>query len=90
MVINKSIMIPFKDFIEIQENADRPQMYVVVKNNKVELRKLGGGSATATFGAGAVFAVLTGDLIQVNLQNGKTVFYKLSSSGTGVSVPYIK
>jgi len=83
-------MLLFKEFLNIEENNQAPMMYVVVKNNKVELRKLGGGTPTATFGNGAVFAILTGNLIQVNLQNGKTVFYKLSSSGTGVSGPYIK
>lgn len=65
-------------------------VYVVVKNNRVELRRMGAGSPVATFAQGAVYAVLTGDHIQVNLKNGKTVFYKLSTSGLNVSGPYIK
>lgn len=86
-------MITFRDFLhldDINENSTPPQSYVVVRNNKVELRKIGAGSPSSTFGHGAVFAILTGDLIQVNLKNGKTVFYKLSSSGNSVSGPYIK
>jgi len=65
-------------------------VYVVVKNNKVYLHRMNVGAPLATFGQGAVFAVLTGNYIQVNLKNGKTVFYKLSSSGNSVSGPYIK
>jgi len=79
-------MESFKEYIA--EGAH--PVYVVVKNNRVELRRMGVGSPVAAFGQGAVYAVLTGDHIQVNLKNGKTVFYKLSNSGLGVSGPYIK
>ena len=64
--------------------------YVVVRNGKVYLHRMNVGAPVASFGQGAVFAVLTGNYIQVNLKNGKTVFYKLSSSGNSVSGPYIK
>lgn len=80
-------MISFKQYI--QESATPAPVYVVVRGNRVELRRMNTG-AIATFGAGAVHAVLTGNLIQVNLKSGKTVFYKLSSNGNSVSGPYIK
>jgi hypothetical protein len=79
-------METFKQYIE-EEHAP---VYVVVRNNRVELRRMGVGSPVAAFAQGAVYAVLTGDHIQVNLKNGKTIFYKLSASGMGVSGPYIK
>lgn len=78
-----------KSFKQYLAETQAP-VYVVVKNNKVHLHRMNVGAPLATFGHGAVFAVLTGNYIQVNLKNGKTVFYKLSSSGNSVSGPYIK
>lgn len=79
-----------KKFSEyIAENNQVP-VYVIVRNNRVELRRMNSGGAIATFGQGAVYAVITGNLIQVNLSNGKTVFYKLSANNSSVSGPYIK
>lgn len=65
-------------------------MYVIVKGGRVELRRMNVGSPSATFAQGAVYAVLTGNMVLVTLKNGKTVFYKLSENGNSVSGPYIK
>lgn len=64
-------------------------LFVVVKDDKVELRRMNGG-AIQRFATGAVFAILSGNIVQVNLKSGKTVFYKLSSSGNSVSGPYLR
>lgn len=79
-------MQSFKDYIT--ENT--APNYVVVKGGRVELRRMNSGSPSATFGRGAVYAILTGNMVLVTLQNGKTVFYKVSESGGSVSGPYIK
>lgn len=78
-----------KTFGEFLTESDAP-VYVVVRNGRVELRRMNSGSPSATFGRGAVYAVLTGNMVLVTLQNGKTVFYKISESGSSVSGPYIK
>lgn len=78
-----------KTFQQYIQESSAPA-YVVVRNNRVELRRMNVGSPLATFGNGAVYAILTGNFIQVNLKSGKTVFYKLSASGNTVSGPYIK
>jgi hypothetical protein len=63
--------------------------YVKVNSSgKVELRLTSGG-VLSIFAFDAVFAILTGDIIQANLKNGSTVFYKLSESGNTVSGPYM-
>lgn len=64
--------------------------YVVVKNGRVELRKMDVGSPVAVFGNGATTAVLQGTTIVVTLKNGKVAIYKLNPSGTSVSGPYIR
>lgn len=71
-------------------NESSAPAYVVAKNGRVELRRMNVGAPVATFANGAVYAVLNGDWIQVNLKSGKTVFYRLSASGNTVSGPYIK
>jgi hypothetical protein len=64
--------------------------YVVVNSSgTVELRSTAGGGPIATFGHDAQLAMMSGDVIQVNLKNGKVIFYKLSSTGYAVSGPYI-
>jgi hypothetical protein len=64
-------------------------LWVIVKNGKVQLWRYGVG-LIATFSNKATFAIISGDHIQVNLQNGKTEFYKLSKSGNQVSGPFFK
>lgn len=78
-----------KTFNEYLTENESPA-YVVVKGGRVELRRMNSGSPSATFGRGAVYAVLSGNMVLVTLQNGKTVFYKISDSGNSVSGPYIK
>lgn len=64
--------------------------YVVVNSSgTVELRSTAGGSPLSYFAHEAVFAIMMGDVIQVNLKNGKTVFYKLGPTGYSVSGPYM-
>ena len=64
--------------------------YVKVNSSgQVELRLTAGGSPLAYFGHDAVFAILSGDIIQVNRKDGSTVFYKLGESGNTVSGPYM-
>jgi hypothetical protein len=64
--------------------------YVKVNSSgQVELRLTSGGSPLCYFAFDAVFAILMGDLVQVNRKDGSTVFYKLSSDGYGVSGPYM-
>lgn len=64
--------------------------YVVVNSSgTVELRLTSGGSPLAYFGYDAEFAILSGNIVQVNLNNGKTVFYKLATDGYSVSGPYM-
>lgn len=75
---------------DLLESSNSAPAYVIVKNRRVELKRMNHGAPLATFANGAVYAILTGDYIQVNLENGKTVFYRLSASGNSVSGPYIK
>jgi len=85
-------MTTYKDTIlsdAISENY--AGLFVTVNSSKkVELRRMNGGAPLSTFGSNAVFAILSGNMIQVNLANGKTVFYKLSASGNSVSGPYLR
>lgn len=78
-----------KTFLQYIQESSAPA-YVAVRNNRVELRRMNVGAPVATFASGAVYAVLNGDWIQVNLKSGKTVFYRLSASGNTVSGPYLK
>lgn len=78
-----------KKFSEYLQESTVPA-YVVVRNNRVELRLMNVGAPIATFAHGAVYAIITGDMVQVNLRSGKTVFYKLSKNQSSVSGPYIK
>lgn len=65
--------------------------YVVVNpsTGKVELRLTSGGSPLCYFADNAELAMLSGNVIQVNLKNGSVIFYKLSSDGYCVSGPYM-
>lgn len=78
-----------KSFRQFLAEGDVP-CYVVVKNGRVELRKMDVGSPVATFGNGATTAVMQGNTVVVTLRNGKTVIYKVNPSGTSVSGPYIR
>jgi hypothetical protein len=72
------------------ENKNHVGRYVVVTSSgTVELRLTSGGGPLARFGHDAVFAVMMGDLIQVNKKDGQTVFYKLGTTGYSVSGPYL-
>jgi len=82
-------ILKFKEFVA-ENTSSLSGLYVVVKNDKVELRRMNSSSALQRFASGATFAILSGDTVQVNLKTGKTVFYKLTSSGNSVSGPYIK
>lgn len=67
-----------------------PGRYVIVnKSGTVELRLTAGGSPVAYFGNNAEFAMLSGDVVQVNLKNGSVVFYKIGENGLSVSGPYL-
>jgi hypothetical protein len=80
-------MKSFKQYICESESAPS---YVVVRNNRVELRKMDIGSPVATFGTGATTAVLNGNQVIVTFRNGKIAIYKVNAQGTGVSGPYIR
>jgi hypothetical protein len=64
--------------------------YVVVRNNRVELRKMDVGSPVSTFASGATTAVLQGNTVVVTFRNGKFALYKLNPNGNSVSGPYIR
>jgi hypothetical protein len=78
-----------KSFKQYLCESDAPS-YVVVRNNRVELRKMDVGSPVATFGTGATTAVLQGKTVVVTLRNGKIAIYKVNANGTSVSGPYIR
>jgi hypothetical protein len=78
-----------KTFQQYLQESSAPA-YVTVRGGRVELRLMNVGGPVAVFSHGAVHAVLTGEWVQVNLRSGKTVFYRLSSSGRSVSGPYLK
>jgi hypothetical protein len=78
-----------KSFRQYLTESEAP-CYVVVRNGRVELRKMDVGSPVATFGAGATTAVLQGSTVVVTLKNGKIAIYKVNPSGTSVSGPYIR
>ena len=78
-----------KCFRQYLKESDAPS-YVVVRNGRVELRKMDVGSPVATFGSGATTAVLQGNQVIVTLKNGKIAIYKVNPSGTSVSGPYIR
>lgn len=77
----------FSEYLSEASNDYVPS-YVVVRNNRVELRKMDSGSPSCTFGSGATTAVLQGNIVVVTLKNGKVVLYKVNSTGTSVSGPY--
>lgn len=80
----------FKEFLtEAPTKAPVPS-YVVVRNNRVELRKMDSGSPSCTFAVGATTAVLQGNIVVVTLRNGKVVLYKVNSTGTSASGPYAR
>jgi hypothetical protein len=78
-----------KSFRQYLKESDAG-FYVVVRNNRVELRKMDVGSPVATFGSGATTAVLQGNTVVVTLKNGKIAIYKLNPNGNSVSGPYIR
>lgn len=80
-------MKSFKQYLCESESAPA---YVVVRNNRVELRKMDVGSPVATFGTGATTAVLNGNYVVVTFRNGKIAIYKLNATGTSVSGPYAR
>jgi len=63
--------------------------YVVIRNGRVELRKMGTGSPVSTFAPGATSAVLQGKSVVVTLKGGKIAIYRLNPAGTSVSGPYV-
>jgi len=71
------------------QNNHKGRYVVVNSSGTVELRLTSGGAPLAYFGHEAVFAIMMGDLIQVNKKAGQTVFYKLDSTGYAVSGPYM-
>lgn len=77
-------MKTFRQYISESDAAS----YVVVRNNRVELRKMDVGNPVCTFGSGATTAVLQGKSVIVTLRNGKVAIYKVNSTGTSVSGPY--
>lgn len=79
----------FSQYLSESNNGPVPS-YVVVRNNRVELRKMDSGSPSCTFGSGATTAVLQGNMVVVTLKNGKVVLYKVNSTGTSVSGPYAR
>lgn len=78
-----------KTFKQYLAESDAPS-YVIVRNGRVELRKMDVGTPVSTFGSGATTAVLQGNIVVVTLKNGKVAIYKLNPSGTSVSGPYIR
>lgn len=76
----------FKQYL-CESGADA---YVVVRNNRVELRKMDVGTPVCTFGTGATTAVLQGNSVVVTLRNGRVAIYKVNSTGTSVSGPYYR
>jgi hypothetical protein len=64
--------------------------YVVVNPSTgvVEL-KLTSGGTVAYFSNNAELAMLSGNVVQVNLKNGSVVFYKLTNDGYSVTGPYM-
>jgi hypothetical protein len=74
---------------KLKSFKEQQNKYVAVNaSGRVELRLTSSNVPVAVFGNDAVYALLMGDVIQVNLKGGKTVFYKLGGSGNTVSGPY--
>lgn len=78
-----------KSFRQFLSESDAPS-YVVVRNNRVELRKMDVGTPVCTFATGATTAVLQGNMVVVTLRNGRIALYKVNSTGTSVSGPYFR
>jgi hypothetical protein len=79
----------FKQYIKESQKPEAP-CYVMIKNGRVELRKMDVGGPITTFAPGAVHADITGNIIVVQLKNGKTVIYKVNPGGRGVTGPYFR
>lgn len=77
-------MLKFKQYLA---ESSVPN-YVVVRNNRVELRKMNTSGPLATFASGATTAVVQGDVVVVTLKNNKVVFYKINKLGNAVSGPF--
>lgn len=77
-------MLSFKQYLKESSALN----YVVVRNGRVELRKMNASGPITTFAAGATTAVVQGDIVVVTLKNGKVVFYKINKIGNSVSGPF--
>lgn len=78
-------MLSFKQYLKETASVGS---YVVVRNNRVELRRMNVSGPVATFASGATTAVLQGNVIVVTMQNGKVVLYKVNAAGNAVSGPF--
>lgn len=77
-------MLKFKQYLA--ETA--APNYVVVRNGRVELRRMNASGPIVTFAQNATTAVVQGNIVVVTLRNNKVVFYKINTLGNSVSGPF--
>lgn len=58
--------------------------YVVVRNNRVELRKTNSSGPIHLFAQGAVSALMNGEVIVVTFNTGRVAEYRVNPSGNSV------
>lgn len=63
------------------------QPFVRVRDGKVQFFRAGYRQPSVTFGSRAVSAIVQGDEVFVQCENGSTQVWRISPNGTGVSGP---
>jgi hypothetical protein len=61
-------------------------VFVLVRNNQVELRKHGSGGGIVNFAQGAVSAVMNGERVVVTFRTGRVALYRVDVKRLSVSL----
>ena len=61
-------------------------VFVLVRNNQVELRKHGSGGGIVNFAQGAVSAVMNGERVVVTFKTGRVALYRIDVKRLSVSL----
>jgi hypothetical protein len=61
-------------------------VFVLVRNNQVELRKRGSGGGIVNFAQGAVSAVMNGEGVVVTFKTGRVALYRVDVKRLSVSL----
>lgn len=81
------MMVEMKGFIKIARlDMNDCGVFVLVRNNQVELRKHASGGGIVNFAQGAVSAVINGDSVAVTFKTGRVALYRVDVKRRTVSL----